>query len=163
MTRFGFKEITSKNLQEPDSISTAMLTNNDWLCEMLKPRLVESTPQDVQKLFEVSRGAMIYGYYFYPLYTLAAEQLFRVVETAVTRKCEELGFSKKKYFKNKIDTLVKENIIPQKESKQWHAIRDLRNIASHPKSQSIIPPGNAIGMLKNIAKKINFLFSATYR
>ena len=37
------------------------------------------------------RGAMVYGYFLYPLYVLGAEQLFRVAEAAVTLKCEQMG------------------------------------------------------------------------
>jgi len=162
MTHFGFKEITLRNWQEPDHVSASLLTNDDWLRNMLKPKLIELVPPDVQSLYEVARGAMIYGYYFYPLYTLAAEQLFRVTEAAVTHKSKALGLSnERKPFKYKINWLVDKEIIPQADLVRWNAIRELRNSASHPKRQSIITPGNALGLLENVAERINLLFSAT--
>lgn len=44
----------------------------------------EHVPKDIQVLFEVAKEAMVYGYYLYPLYNLATEQLYRVTEEAVT-------------------------------------------------------------------------------
>ena len=138
-----------------------MLTTDNWLHYMLNPKLIESVPKDIQALFEVARSAMIYGYYFYPLYTLAAEQLYRVTEAAVTHKCKALGLNERKTFKSKVESLGKKSIISKSELKQWDSIRKLRNIASHPTRQPIVTPGNAIGMLDNISEKINLLFSAT--
>jgi len=31
-------------------------------------------------MYEAARASMCYGYFFYPLYTLATQQLFRVAE-----------------------------------------------------------------------------------
>lgn len=53
--------------------------------------LTEKAPLEVRRMFEVARGAVVYGYFFYPLYVLGAEQLFRVAEAAVTLKCEQMG------------------------------------------------------------------------
>lgn len=57
---------------------------------------------------------MVYGYFFYPLYTLASEQLFRVAEAVVTHKCHELGASPKKMntFEKKVQYLLDEGVIP---------------------------------------------------
>jgi hypothetical protein len=106
MSKFGFKKITPSNWLDPDKVlrgfvkmsSTGAqpLTADDYLRHILSPELIESVPKDVRALFEVARGAMIYGYFFYPLFTLAAEQLFRVSEAAVSHKCKALGAPKSK-------------------------------------------------------------------
>ena len=171
-TKFGFKEITSSNWLEADEVLKAFvrisldgefrsITSEDYLRDILGPGLTELVPRDVQALFEVARGAMVYGYFFYPIYTLAAEQLYRVCEAAILHKCKVLVAPKsKKVFKESIDWLVDEGIIPNSEVDQWDRVRKLRNYASHPDSQSIITPGIAIGMLEGIARQINSIFGS---
>lgn len=173
MSKFGFKEITPSNWLERDDVlkgfvrmspsgQSIPLTSEDWLGHILKPKLLESVPADVQALFEVARGAMAYSYFFYPLFTLAAEQLFRVAEAAVAHKCKALGAPESRdTFKKRISWLVEEGVIPSSELNRWDAIRELRNIASHPERQSIFTPGQAIGRLEGIAVQINSLFSGT--
>jgi len=173
MTKFGFKEISPSNWLEPDRVLKGFvrmspngrsrpITGDEYLNHILEPKLVASVPTDVQALFEVARGAMAYGYFFYPLYTLAAQQLFRVAEAAVIHKCKALRALKAKgTFKKRIDWLMDEGTIPQSELNRWEAIRELRNIASHPDRQSILAPGNAIGLLEGIAEQINSLFSGS--
>ncbi len=171
MTKFGLKEINQQNWLEPDEaikgfvrISPAgkpqSMSGEDWLQPILTPKLLEAVPQDVQALFEVARGALLYGYFFYPLYTLAAEQLFRVAEAAVSHKCKAFGApNSKKKFAEKIRWLADIGIIPKTDIPTWNAIRELRNIASHPERQSIITPGNAIGSLERATEIINALFN----
>lgn len=171
MTKFGFKEITQSNWLEPDDASKAYvrltpsgqpepMTGNDWMRHILTPKLLATIPTELQALFEVARGALSYGYFFYPLYTLASEQLFRVTEAAVAHKCKALGAPKStKTFAERISWLVKIGVNPNSDLSQWDAIRRLRNSASHPERQSILTPGNAIGLLERVAEKINSLFS----
>jgi hypothetical protein len=63
------------------------ITSEEWAQRILEPHLSLAVPPEIQRLFEVAQGAILYGYFFYPLYTLALEQVFRVVETAVSDKC----------------------------------------------------------------------------
>ncbi len=171
MTKFGFKEITPSNWLEPDDVLKGFvrvspdgrsrpITGDDYLRDILRPKLLELVPADVQALFEVARGAMAYGYFFYPLYTLAAEQLFRVAEAAIALKCKALEAPKSEgTLKKRINWLVDKGIVPRSELIRWDAIRKLRNAASHPDRQSILTPGNAIGLLEGTAEQINSLFS----
>ena len=76
MTNFEFNEITQSNWQEPDKVSASMLTIDNWLRHMLKPKLIGSVPKEVQALFEVARSAMIYGYYFFLFIPLVLSSYF---------------------------------------------------------------------------------------
>ncbi len=144
----------------PDGRSQG-LTGNDYLNLILKAKLFESVPTEVKALFEVARGAMVYGYFFYPLYTLAAEQLFRVVESAIVHRCKVLGAPRSRNtFKKKIEWLIDQGNIPKSELNRWEAIRELRNAASHPDRQSILTPGNAIWFLEGIAEQINSIYKS---
>jgi hypothetical protein len=170
MGKFGFKEINEQNWLEPDEVSKGFVkispagispvSGEDWLRHILAPKLLDAVHPDVQKLFEVARGALVYGYFFYPLYALGEQQLFRVAEAAVSCKCKAMGEpNPKKTFEEKIEWLANRGVISETDIPMWHAIRNLRNFASHPKSQLIISPGEAISSLKLVSEKINALFN----
>lgn len=96
----GFKVLSLDNwmLTDPVMRDFAMINNgvlssmtaSDWAASILEPKLTDNVPIEVLKLFEVARGLMLYGYFFYPVYTLALEQLSRVAETSINHKCKEM-------------------------------------------------------------------------
>ena len=165
---FGIKRITSSNWQTPEvpEIFTNM-TQEIWLREHLAPKLNPEVPENIAALYEVARGSMIYGWFFYPLITLGAEQCMRVLETAVRICCENNGIQirtegkdGKTYdttFAKNIRALIKKGIIPAKDEKLWMAAKDIRNYASHPESQAILPPGMTLTNLKITADRLNYL------
>ena len=121
--------------------------------------LSKSVPENVRTLFEVARGSLAYGYFFYPLYTLACEQLFRVAETAISEKCKLLGESKKaRTFEKKLQLLFDRKVLSDEERLVWDAVRQFRNSTSHPQQQMILPPGAVASLLFRTAEKINKLF-----
>jgi len=156
MDKLGFKKINAENWLKPDPVIryfTGMQNQEAYVQAMLMPRLLEKVPQDVQALFEVARGAMIYGYLFYPLYALASEQLFRVTEAAVTQKCKQLNIPRgKERYTERINWLAEQGVLDNTEAERWHTLRHLRNCASHVRSQSISPPGPAIDTLAMVAE-----------
>ncbi len=169
MGEFGFKSITPDNWLEPDPVLRGFvkltpngpesINSRDLLDAIHGPQLNESVPREIRALFEVARGAMCYGYFFYPLYTLTHEQLFRVAETAITLRCKSMSApARVKSFQQKVDFLIENSIIPEGERLRWQGIRGLRNIASHPERQSIVTPADALHELHLIATIINRLF-----
>ncbi|CAG0975315.1 hypothetical protein ANRL2_01966 [Anaerolineae bacterium] len=165
----GYKRVTLDNWLQPDPTSTIFstlrggrigpTTGEDRLRDILEPELNDAVPLDVCRLYEVARGAMAYGYLFYPVYTLAAEQLFRVCEAAVSHKCEQLnGLPRRAAFERKINWLVNNAQISNEDSHRWHNIRGFRNLTSHPHAQMIDTPGQMISMLYIVAAMINALF-----
>ena len=82
MTDLGLKKITLDNWLVPEEIPNfwVKISNDsntekpyscgDWVAEILKPQLSENVPEEIVSLFEVARGALVYGNLFYPLYTL---------------------------------------------------------------------------------------------
>ena len=167
----GIKTLTTENWLQPDPTSTIFvrlshadgsvspMSGEDWVAQFLAPSLDDNVPEEVRRLFEVARGALAYGYFFYPLYTLAGEQLYRVAEAAVTEKCALLGAPKKASFQDKIKFLVDKNVIPNEEFIRWDAFRQLRNMSSHPRRQNILPPGIVATTLHLVAERINALFA----
>lgn len=170
MTQLGIKILTLENWMNPDPLmgNLVMLDNNklsimsaeDWAVSILEPQLAETVPIEIRKLFEVARGSMLYGYFFYPLFTLAFEQLTRVAEAAVGEKCKQITASKSaNTFQKRVAYLRKENVLSEEENAQWDALRNLRNIGSHPDQQTILPPGVTLGFVFGISGLINKLFA----
>ncbi len=172
MSDLGFKSLSTENWLVPDSTTQAFVrltsdgqvhtvAGDEWLGEILRPRISPAVPIEVRKLFEVARGAMAYGCFFYPLYTLGIEQLFRVAEAAVTHKCKAMAApSSVDGFAKKVRWLIEKGVIPQQDAVQWEGIRGLRNISSHPEMQSIFMPTEALRFIESMAEHINSLFSS---
>ena len=133
MSDLGFKRLTPETWLEPDPTNGAFggfPPAEEILGHILEPKLSEKVPNEIRQLFEVARGAMCYGYVFYPLWTLATEQLFRVVEAATSES-------------GRIN---------------WHAVRFLRNEASHPEQQTLVPAAMALPVVQGTARALNQLF-----
>ena len=66
--------------------------------------------------------------------------------------------STKRSFQRKIEWLSKELEFTKMDIVKWNAIRDLRNIFSHPKAQFLKLPGQAVNSMNITARLINQLF-----
>ena len=164
------KKLSTENWLTPEDIMEAFvrltpsgefqsMSGDDWVAAIARPTLVEPVPEDVRVLFEVARGALVYGFFFYPLYALGMEQVFRVTEAAVTHKCEGMGAPKSAHsYERKIQWLIEQGVIPKAKEDVWHAVRKLRNMASHPAQQTFVPPGVAITALARAAEEIKSLY-----
>jgi hypothetical protein len=172
---FGFKKITNANWQQFDEdtklwceITAAAKTNEDWIKFFSCPTLDPKIPEEIAKLLEVARGAMIYGWYFKPLLTLGAEQCWRILETGVRIRCQQAGISTKiaakngkekdTYFDTNIKALIKNKIISKTDGDRWQAARNLRNEVSHLKQQLNFQPGSAQSDLDSVIHCLNDLF-----
>ncbi len=164
------KKLTPENWLEPEPImslfmqmgpggSSRSMSGEDWLKLIISPTLDEPVPREVKDLFETVRGALAYGYFFYPLYALGMGQLFRVAEAAVTHKCKAMGIpAGVKRFHDRIEWLISRGVIAEQEKGKWDAIRGLRNIESHPERQTLLTPGPVIEMFMRMAEDISDLF-----
>jgi len=143
-------------------------TNEEWITFFFFPKLDSKVPLEIAKLLEVARGAMIYGWYFYPLIALGMEQCWRILETGVRVRCQQANIPTKivtpkakeidATFDNNIKALIKNKIISKTDKERWKAVRKLRNCSSHPERQSIYDPGQAQGILSLAVDLLNDLF-----
>jgi hypothetical protein len=172
LTPITLKTLSIENWLQPDVIPSALtqyslndgyaylMSGEDWVAQFTKPKLNQSVPGDIQILFEVARGSLAYGYFFYPLYALAGEQLFRVGEAAVSAKFLLAGgLNPKKSFQQKLEYLRDNKVITDTDFGQWNIIRQFRNLVSHPQRQNIFTPGQIAGTLNHVADIINKLFA----
>jgi hypothetical protein len=166
----GFKRLTLENWTEADPVNKNFarlsplvgpveMGQDDWAQNFLAVELSEDVPLEIRDLFAIARGAMLYGWFFYPLFRFGEEQLYRVLETATKHRYRESGGARKRasYFEV-IDSLVESGLIPADERERWTAARKLRNHVSHPERAAVVPPGFALGMLNAIARDIDSLF-----
>jgi hypothetical protein len=167
----NFKKLSRANWAEPDpvmrhfvGVSQAVgnvkpLSGDDWANYFLAVQLADAVPDDVLELFDVAKGVCLYGWFFYPLYHLAEEQLFRVADTAVAAKCKKMrGPDQGTSFNKRLDWLKARNVLTAEERRWWDSIRELRNLGSHPDFQSVHPPGSVLAMFRDVAKGINALW-----
>lgn len=169
MKEFGFKKLDENNWLKSDieelhrvlpNNSTRPILPREWIDDIQKSKLDDSTPFEIQKLFEVAKGTMIYGYFFYPILTLSSEQFTRVAETAINIKCNTINCPKaRNTFSKKVDWLLQESILSKDLHTKWKSIVKLSNMFSHPSRQNIFNPVMAINLMDTVARNINYLFS----
>jgi hypothetical protein len=164
------KRITKENLLERDDPGLfSNLSQDLWVEFLSKSQISKKVPEDISRLLEVVRGSMAYGWFFYPLMTLASEQCFRVLETAVFMRCDQLKIplteiskdsknSRNRRFNDLIDDLHKIAVINSTDRIKWEGARSLRNQVSHPKGQMLLVPGQTIANFDVAVGLVNRLF-----
>ncbi len=97
------KIITKDNWRDVDPVCEQMLSlsmEQDsvypmfpelWLDLILKPKLSDNVPLELHSIFETARGCMVYGYFYYPLFSIGNEQLYKLIDAAISTKYEGSG------------------------------------------------------------------------
>lgn len=165
----GQKEITAANLSEADPrIQYFVRSAENWVRRCQMTCLAPEVPTDVAELLEVARGAIIYGWFYYPLLTLGVEQCFRTLETAARTRAKQLGIPTERLhrkrgpvpekFAHLVGHLHQAGAIHSDDLLRWDAGRDLRNSVSHPGQQMIFMPGQVVSLLDDTIELISRLF-----
>jgi hypothetical protein len=148
----GFKDLTPDNWLQPDPASEifarfeptvgrmVQMTGQEWTEVILAVEVTPAAPDEVRDLFAVARGAMVYGAFFYPQYSLAAEQLWRVADAAALARYRQLGGPPRPdgrpvSFGRRVRWLAERGAVPGDRVGRWDGFRELRNAASHPEFQ----------------------------
>ena len=169
--KLKFKHLNKDNWLEQESVikhivhvypggQQTPVTQSDWLDKFLEPKLPGTIPTEIAELYEVARGCMLYGYFFYPLYTVGHNQLFLVLDSATVVKCKTLGMKNadKNNFLQRINYLLELGQIDEEEKNRWEAVRALRNSIVHSTSQMLLPPNYALNGLYQIREDLTKLF-----
>lgn len=170
----GFKQLTVENFDRRDETNDAFaklnlatgevapVTGQDRARAFLSVEMGAHVPQEVRDLFAVARGTMLYGEFFYPLYTLGDQQMHRVTDAAAHHRYLQLGGEVKggrlPSFHRRIQWLIAEGAIPQDQQTRWDAYRGLRNIASHADFQQLHTPSDAYTSCELVAASVDDLF-----
>ncbi len=130
-----------------------------WLREFAHVELSPTAPDEVHAMFETSRGAMVYSWFYYPLATLGLEHCFRTLELAVRLR---VGDAKpKNTFETNLKLLFERGILAVPSKPRWDAARSLRNSACHPSGRDLTDPGHALSILHTTAELIGCLYPPT--
>lgn len=180
----GIKVLTIDNWRSVDPVSVLLveldpatghprpITPDRWAALFLEPQLDTIVPDQVQTMFNVARGAMLYGSFFYPLYTLGSEQLYRVADAATWHRCRQLhkpfpaARPERESLAERVKWLVNQGAIV--DAWWWGhppassdgGIRMLRNLTSHSTFQQLDMPGSALTQLHRVAERTNELFAS---
>jgi len=168
--RRQFRKLTRENWRQFDDTwpfvwkkgdgSPDRLTPDDFAAMFLECELCEDVPDDVRNLFEVARGVMCYGGLFYPAYTVGHDQLYKVLEAAVSHRCEQLQAPNSlKRYNDKINWLYEREVLTGELLERWQSARAVRNMTSHVKRQWITSPDMALNSLSLVRFLIHSLFA----
>jgi hypothetical protein len=172
-----FKRLTVGNWSSPDPVGAAFadtnlatgaqrpMTGDRWAEMMLAVELDVGVPLEVRDLWQVARGVLVYGWFFYPLYALGDEQLHRVADAAILCRYAQLGgpviarSGRPPNFARRLRWLLDQGHISKHLERRWQAIRELRNLGSHAECQWLQMPMGSVSTLRILAVEINALFA----
>lgn len=174
MNEATFKRLDLTNWLERDPVHDAFgefnihtgarrpMTAERWAEHILSVHLAPDVPQPVRELWEIARGVLLYGWFFYPLYALGDEQLHRVADTAVLFAYRDRGGPEgpkgPPSFHGRLSWLFAHGHIAQRLEPRWSAIRELRNLGSHATAVHISMPMDALRTMSILAEAIDALF-----
>lgn len=171
----GIKVLDLMNWDEPDPVMKKFVwqpkrdqipqtvSGEDWVQTILAVKVFSDIPAEVFRLFTVAQSAMIYGYFYYPLFTLGTEQLARVGEAAIRHKCMAHYIPVvTPMWERSLSALLRDlsqaHLLTDAEHEWWMSLRSYRNVASHPLDQAVLSPGFPIDLLQTVARAIDRLF-----
>jgi hypothetical protein len=134
------------------------MSGADYMEAVLEPKLDPNVPLEIRRLFEIGRGMMAYGYFFYPLYAASVDHLYRVAEAAVRLRVSQKGGATRRNFEKLIDWLADNGVLTADEVGRWHVLRKLRNQGTHRDRPTQFPAGTAVTLAHAVAEDVNALF-----
>ncbi len=182
MGDIGFKELSEDDWLSRDGGLGAEASGDDvgeaptreeWLAAVKEPRLLDEVPNEVQRIFEVARGAALYGYFFHPLMTVAERELYRAAEAAVRFKFRELDVAPRglknrrlakqasrdpRDFRRMVDFLISHGVIGEGVAASWRAIAKSWNVVAHPEDGTAFSLAAVLKSLDRFAELINGLY-----
>jgi hypothetical protein len=179
----GVKHLTLENWLEPDQTGKGFdevklatgerraASGRVWAERFLAVELSASVPVEVRDMWEVARGVLLYGWFYYPLYALGEHQLRRVADAAVLHRYQQADGPPSKRrdpeddvrwpnFKRRVDWLIEHGIIPVEKRGRLDAIRELRNETTHASIRHLVMPLDVLNVLDLLAPQIDALFMA---
>jgi hypothetical protein len=178
----GVKRLTKENWLTPDVTGRAFVevnaktgatrpaTGDGWAEQFLAVDLGEHVPMEVRDMWEVARGTLLYGWFYYPLYALGEHELRRVADAATLhcyrhaggpplRKPDCEGKLRWPTFRARVAWLIGQGILPRSAHGRWEAIVELRNEGSHASFRHLVMPTDALQVLGMLASEIDALFA----
>lgn len=170
---FHFKELSLENILEFDPIfKISGMWSDDpeqfkqrvrkRVEETLSVKLSERVALPVRSMFEALKGAMVYGFYFRPIFSLASSQCHFIEDAALYHRCKQLGIDPPDDYTRRVNRLVEAGVIPKYELFLWRTKENLRNYAAHRTEHSMMWPFNDLYKIKLLAWDLERLYTPIF-
>lgn len=143
----------------PLGLGAQNFTPQSYVTIILSYELIDSTPAEVRDMFDRVKATMSYGIYHYPIFTVAQDATYQMMEAALYHFCTSHGLSlKKPTFEKLIQYCKKNKLFNEEREGFWRAIQSLRNMTSHKRTTKTSGPNDALSSLQNAKEEIDALF-----
>lgn len=136
------------------------ITIEDLQKDVAKIQLNSRVPEPTKKVFTVCKKLYVFGYFYYPFFTVSQHYAFLTLESAMRNKyIELLGKNRKKeYYRlpTILQGLIEAKVIPKEKEELYDVGGKMRNLLSHLTKMPTLLPSAAI--LKRVAEMINALY-----
>ncbi len=161
---YGFKIPDASNVLEPDPLSKVFSALDehgarpfepDDILRVLAPiRLTAPVPYEVRRAFQMAFGSLPYAYWYYPLFTLGAQQLLRVADYALDQFARGVGLERPYSLADRIQKLSSSGALSDEDVRRWQLIRRLRNKVTHPTFQEVWGLAQTCDVARSVAEAI---------
>ncbi len=137
--------------------------NEVWVKLVLEVRLADDIPDEILEMYDRARATMVYGCFYYPLFTNGMEEIHRIKESALREACREAGASKTtmgKNYEKLISWAFERGFISDADLPRWQASRELRNSVSHKDHSMLLGPNDGLRALDISKELIEKVFNA---
>jgi hypothetical protein len=156
-TTRAFKHVTISNWLLADGAPATAVGGTDWIEYVNSLTFAPGVPRDVYEAFQSAAGAIGYAYFYYPIFTLASQQILRVADFAVDKVLEMHRMPKPRSFAERLELLKSARLISATAFHRWDGIRRLRNEATHPQWQEHWGESMSLRMIGIVAEAISTL------
>ncbi len=170
MRRMDSKRLTADNFLLPDPLTGEFtgpdgdsrvhrLSAMDWAHEILSIELGESVPEAVRNRFELARGVLLYGYFWYPLWVQGTMEALHAAELALEAACAaEHGPKRLATAESRIEWLAKRHVLGAEEAGTWRSLLDVRNALADAGETTILTPRTSLDVLDRACSAVKVLF-----
>jgi len=122
-----------------------------------------AAPKEVEVMFDVAKGAMAYGWFYYPLYAVGIDRLCMAVDTAVLIKYESaISKGSRVAYRTRIVALCRAGFLGADLCEELQLAREARNEALHPQFQTITTFSQTLRSISYYARLLDKINEASF-
>jgi hypothetical protein len=170
MERMDPKRLTADNFLLPDPLTGEFtgqdgdgrahrLSAVDRAHEILAIRIDEDVPEPVRNRFELARGILLYGFFWYPLWVQGTVEALQAAELALVAACEAAqGPKRLNSAESRIEWLEKRRTLEAADAGTWTSLVGVRAALAEAGETPILTPRKSLDVLEAVSQAINGLF-----
>jgi hypothetical protein len=170
LERMGSKRLTADNFLLPDPLSgeftgrdgdgpAQRLSAVDWAHEIRAVRLDGNVPEPVRNRFDLARGILRYGFFWYSLWVHGTVVSLQSAELALEVACDAAhGPKRLNSAESRIEWLEKRRFLAAADAGTWTLLVGVRDALVEAGDGPILTPRKSLDVLQAVAQAINGLF-----